>query len=189
MSHLTAGTHGFPALPNPQPARILCATMITDPKSSLRAGGIRLRTRSAETLAAASQSFLAQLAQLGLQHDIETTDEIPSPEGGVEKSFHLRAELAQKWAPGLDTTNLTALLQLDTANRADDLDREILLTLLLSPVAFEFPGHAELAAAVRIRRNLVVAGRKTALAFHTTEVDRPEDCWTYTSPLTAPPLG
>src|SRR3990167_3139841 len=131
VSHLTAGpTHGFPVLPNPRPARILCATMITDPKSSLRAGGIRLRTHSAETLAAASQSFLAQLAQLGLQHDIETTDEIPSPGGGVEKSFYLRAELAQKWAPGLDTTNLAALLQLDTEHRADDMKREILLALL-----------------------------------------------------------
>lgn len=147
--------------------------------SSLSAGGIRLRTRSAETLAAASHSLLAQLAQLGLQHNIQTTDEVPSPGGGVEKSFYLRAELAQKWAPGLDTTNLTALLQLDTEHRADDLDREILLALLLSPVAFEFPSHAELASAVRIRRNLVVAARKTALAFHTTEVDRPEDCWIY----------
>lgn len=147
--------------------------------SSLGAGGIRLRTRSAETLAAASHSFLAQLAQLGLQHHIQTTDEVPSPEGGIEKSFYLRAELAQKWAPGLDTTNLTALLQLDTEHRADDLDREILLALLLSPVAVDFPSHAELASAVRIRRNLVVAARKTALAFHTTEVDRPEDCWIY----------
>jgi len=147
--------------------------------SSPSAGGIRLRTGSAETLAAASQSFLAQLAQLGLQHNVQTTDEVSSPEGGVEKSFHLRADLAQKWAPGLDTTNLTALLQLDTEHRADDLEREILLALLLSPVAFEFPSHAELASAVRIRRNLVVAARKTALAFHTTEVDRPEDCWIY----------
>jgi hypothetical protein len=147
--------------------------------STHRAGGIRLRTLTAETLAAASRSFHAQLAQLGLQHDIESTDEVPSPEGGVEKSFHLRADLAQKWAPGLDTTNLAALLQFDTEHRADDLAREILLTLLLSPVAFEFPSHAELAAAVRIRRNLVVAARKTALAFHTTEVDRPEDCWIY----------
>lgn len=144
-----------------------------------RAGGIRLRTPTAEALAAASCSLLAQLAQLGLQHDVESTDEVLSPEGGIEKRFHLRADLAQKWAPDLDTTNLAALLQFDTERHADDLEREILLALLLSPVAFEFPSHAELASAIRIRRNLVVAARKTALAFHTTEVNRPEDCWIY----------
>lgn len=144
-----------------------------------RAGGIRLRTPTAEALAAASYSLLAQLAQLGLQHDVESTDEVLSPEGGVEKRFYLRADLAQKWAPDLDTTNLAALLQFDTEHHAEDLEREILLTLLLSPVAFEFPSHAELASAIRIRRNLVVAARKTALAFHTTEVNRPEDCWIY----------
>ena len=144
-----------------------------------RAGGIRLRTPTAEALAAASYSLLAQLAQLGLQHDVESTDEVLSPEGGIEKRFHLRSDLAQKLAPDLDTTNLAALLQFDTEHHADDLEREIFLTLLLSPVAFEFPSHAELASAIRIRRNLVVAARKTALAFHTTEVNRPEDCWIY----------
>src|SRR5450830_982053 len=88
-----------------------------------RAGGIRLRTLTAEALAAASYSLLAQLAQLGLQHDVESTDEVLSPEGGVEKRFHLRSDLAQKLAPDLDTTNLAALLQFDTEHHADDLER------------------------------------------------------------------
>lgn len=147
--------------------------------SSPRLGGIRLRTPSADALAAASRSFLAQLAQLGLQHAVETADGPPSLQEGVETSFHLRADLAEKWAPGLDTTGLTAQLKLDTQHRTGDLEREIFLAMLLSPVGFAFAGPAELASAVRIRRNLVVAARQTALAFHTTEVDRPDDCWHY----------
>jgi hypothetical protein len=167
-------------LQNPLQAKILCGTMTAAHNSSPHAGGIRLRAPTADGLAAASGSFLTQLEQLGLLHDAETAEGLPSPGSkGCERSFHLRADLAQKWAPGLDTTGLTEQLQLDTEHRAGDLEREILLAMLLSPVGFEFPSHAELASAVRIRRNLVVAARKTALAFHTTEVDRPEDCWTY----------
>lgn len=145
---------------------------------SPRTGGIRLRTPSADALAAASRSFLAQLAQLGLQHAVETADGPPSLQEGVETSFHLRADLAEKWAPGLDTAGLTSLPQPGDAH-ASDPEREIVLAMLLSPVGFAFAGHAELASAVRIRRNLVVAARQTALAFHTTEVDRPDDCWHY----------
>ncbi|MDP3709961.1 MAG: hypothetical protein Q8R56_18090 [Polaromonas sp.] len=150
--------------------------------SSHRTGGIRLRTPSTDALAAASRSFLTQLAQLGLQYEVDTANGPPSLQDGVEISFHLRAELAEKWAPGLDTAGLTSPSrpQPDQPHaNANALDREILLAMLLSPVGFEFAGHAELASAVRIRRNLVVAARQTALAFHTTEVDRPEDCWRY----------
>jgi len=51
--------------------------------------------------------------------------------------------------------------------------------MLLGPVAFEFPNHAELASAVRIRKNIVEAACRTELAFQTDEAERPADCWTY----------
>lgn len=85
----------------------------------------------------------------------------------------------QAWAPGLDTLQLCETLQLDPLNQPATLVREIVLTLLMGPVAFEFPSPDELAAAVRIRRNIVQAACKSRLAFHTCEVDRPLDCWTY----------
>lgn len=85
----------------------------------------------------------------------------------------------QVWAPGHDTLPLCATLQLDTQNRPGDLIREIVLTLLMGPVAFEFPSLDELLSAVRIRRNIVLAARQTTLAFHTCEVNRPLDYWTY----------
>jgi hypothetical protein len=49
----------------------------------------------------------------------------------------------------------------------------------MGPVAFEFPSLEELVSAVHIRRNIAQAARKTSLAFHTSQAERPEDCWTY----------
>ena len=70
-------------------------------------------------------------------------------------------------------------MQLDTEASEKDLLREICVAMLMGPVAFEFPSLEELVSAVRIRRNIVQAARKTTLAFHTSEAERPEDCWTY----------
>lgn len=93
--------------------------------------------------------------------------------------LRLSDEQAQAWAPGHDTLQLCETLHLDTLNQPGDLTREIVVTMLMGPVAFEFPSPDELVSAVRIRHNIVQAARKTTLAFHTSEVDRPLDCWTY----------
>ena len=91
----------------------------------------------------------------------------------------LEPALVAKWAPGLDTLHLGEKLQLDIVNNEGHLVREIVLAMLMGPVAFEFPSLDELVSAVHIRRNIVQAARKTTLAFHTSEAERPEDCWTY----------
>lgn len=91
----------------------------------------------------------------------------------------LNNDQAQAWAPGHDTLHLCETLHLDTVNEPADLTREIVVSLLMGPVAFEFPSLDELLSAVRIRHNIVQAARKTTLAFHTREVDRPLDYWTY----------
>jgi hypothetical protein len=147
--------------------------------ASLIIEGIYLHAATAEALAAASYGFLVQLERLGLQDAVETGELAAGERPGVVRRFRLSAGLAAQWAPGLDTLGLAGKLQLDTLNSTDDLEREILLAMLLSPIAFEFPSHEELASALRVRRNIVLAARKTALEFHTTEVNRPEDCWTY----------
>lgn len=147
--------------------------------ASLIIEGIYLHAATAEALAAASYGFLVQLERLGLQDAVETGELAAGERAGVVRRFRLSAGLAAQWAPGLDTLGLAGKLQLDTLNSTDDLEREILLAMLLSPIAFEFPSHEELASALRVRRNIVLAARKTALEFHTTEVNRPEDCWTY----------
>ncbi|MCZ8253994.1 MAG: hypothetical protein O9318_16120 [Hylemonella sp.] len=85
----------------------------------------------------------------------------------------------QAWAPGHDTMHLADTLGLATQASAADLQREILLTLLISPTGLDFPSLDELVSAIRIRRNIVQAARRTTLAFETHAAERPEDCWTY----------
>jgi hypothetical protein len=98
---------------------------------------------------------------------------------GEQLNLRLNTTQVQAWAPGFDTLQLAATLQLDTSNRPDDLTREIVVAMLMAPVAFEFPSLDELESAVRIRHNIVQAARKTTLAFHTSEAERPQDCWVY----------
>lgn len=100
-----------------------------------------------------------------------------SHEGAPEVSCALRPDIAARWLPGFDSTGLAALLGLDGAQRSDDLEQEILITLLASPVRMAFPSVDELLANIHMRRNISTAGRRTELDFHTTAAERPEDCW------------
>lgn len=86
---------------------------------------------------------------------------------------------AQAWAPGYDTMHLADTLGLRTLDSVADLQREILLTMLMSPTGLDFPSLDELESAIHIRRNIVLGARKTTLAFETEAAERPEDCWTY----------
>lgn len=139
--------------------------------------GIEIHGATAGDVEAAREAFQAQLAALGLA-GYTTTSEVSAGHGrGVR--FRLRRELAEQWAPHWDTTRLCRKLGLDTRGDPADLEREILLAMLLAPVPFAFPSHAELASAVRMRRYIVEAARKTALSFRTHEAERPEDYWTY----------
>ena len=140
--------------------------------------GIQFSCPTERALADSTQAFIHQLETLGLRQCVELLAPSSSPHG-FEQRFQLRPELARSWAPGLDTTGLQPHLERGTAEPEDQLAREIVVTMLLSPLAFDFRGHAELAAAVRMRRNIVVAARNTALAFGTAAAERPDDCWTY----------
>lgn len=136
-------------------------------------GGILIRAQDAAGLAAARRDFLAHLASLELDRTVETRQE------ELALRFRLQADVAREWAPDFDTTQLCQRLRLDPAARVADLDKEILVAMLLGPVAFEFPSVAEALSAIHIRRNIVQAARRTALDFHTTEAERPADYWTY----------
>ena len=126
------------------------------------AGGILIRGASALGHAMARQSFLDQTVKLGIDQFIETSDEAQ----GIR--FRLRSELQREWAPAHDTLQLGEKFNLHTPTSTVDLEKEILLAMLLGPVTFEYPSYPELAAAVRIRQNLVEAARCTALSFNTS---------------------
>ncbi|TRZ68862.1 MAG: hypothetical protein D4R98_01195, partial [Comamonadaceae bacterium] len=89
----------------------------------------------------------------------------------------------QAWAPDFNTLHICQTLHLDTASSHHDLLREIVITLLLGPQCVEFPSLQEWRSAVKIRANIVVAARKTQLAFNTHALDRPLDCWRYDEDL------
>ncbi len=139
--------------------------------------GVRIRgceTRDAQT---ACQRVLAQLHALDLAPHV--CAESGADAEGAYVSLRLDETRAHHWAPGLDTLQLCERLQLDTLNRPDDLTREIVVTLLMGPQAFEFSSIDELVSSVRIRHNIVQASRKTTLAFETSQAQRPQDCWRY----------
>ncbi len=136
-------------------------------------GGILLRGADILEIAEASQRFLGRARELHIARHVQTSDEAQ----GVR--FHLRPAAQRELAPACDTLQLCERLGLETQTNADDLEKEILLAMLAGPVTFAYPNYEELAASVRIRRNIVEAARRTALSFHTTKIERPEDCWTY----------
>ena len=116
--------------------------------------------------------------------DATDLDAVVHAEAGIDNQgawvrLWLDTAAAQAWAPGFNTLQLAQTLQLDPANRPADLVREIVLTLLMGPVPFDYPSVEELVSAVHIRRNIVQAARKTTLAFDTDAAERPQGYWTY----------
>lgn len=163
----------------------MSATQQLMPTDSARAEaichGIVVRDPTQPNTAASAQAAChAVLAQLGA---LSIAPQVIAHSGLDEQGAWLRLQLMpsalEKWAPGLDTLNLCQALALDTNQRPADLRQEIIVAMLMGPVAFEFPSVEELVSAVRIRQYIVEGGRKTTLSFHTSQAERPEDCWTY----------
>jgi len=101
---------------------------------------------------------------------------------GIEDEIQIRSEsdsqhcrMSDAWmavfAPDSNTLSLHAI--------ATQISQEILWALLVSPVGFEFKSLEALASSVRVRKNIALAARKTALAFKTEAAERPVDYWHY----------
>lgn len=140
-------------------------------------GGVRIVLDNAQDAADAQRRFHLQLVALGYSRYVEEFYE--ESEGRCSVRFCLCEDSARAWAPECDTLQLRQKIDLDTGGDARELEREILLALLLSPQAFDFPSYDEFAAAVRIRRRIAKAAARTALAFDTRAAERPADCWRY----------
>ena len=143
---------------------------------NLDSGGISLRLSPPE-FAQSLALLRAEWMRLGIKEYIEC-NALGTP---ATPSIHLRLsnELARQWMPDFDTLNLATTLHFDVLHQDDDLLREIWLTLLHSPLLIEFPSAEELMAAVRMRHSIVCNSRRTCLNFHTSEIERPSDCWRY----------
>lgn len=143
----------------------------------VRIGGIHIHAPAPDELEMARFLFLSQLEGLGIQPHITSREAISTQ--NTVLIFQLHDEAAEKLTPEHDTTLLFLKAALDTHNNLLDLEKEILLSMLASPIPLVFPNHAELASAVRMRINIVCAARKTLLSFDTAEAERPESHWIY----------
>jgi hypothetical protein len=133
--------------------------------------GVRIREAGHD-----AESVEQWLAQAGLARAVERvsgTDDL-----GAYTDYRLSPEAARAWMPDGDTSGIAQALGLDTGHDTDDLDTEILAALLASPIRFDYPSVAEFHAAVRVRRRVVQAARRTVVDFDTEGAERP-DCWTW----------
>jgi len=121
--------------------------------------------------------FQKRLKELGVSQYVKSINESSSTK--PFRGFQVHATHAQFLAPDGDTSGLCQKLNLDTTHSSDDLEREILIAMLLCPIPFQFPTYDELMSSVRIRKNIVQAARKTALSFAAYEAERPEEFWRY----------
>lgn len=151
---------------------------LTHPSLNTLATGIVLRPLNALQLASEPPALMAVLRGLGLQDQVLCHRQRLA-EGQWQVRFYLDPWLASHWLPQHSTLGLCDTLGLDTQHHDCDLEREIFVALLGAPCGFEFPSVQELLASVHIRRHIVQASRRTALAFDTEAAERPQDCWHY----------
>ena len=138
--------------------------------------GIVIQCTDPRQAEAARQLVNAELHAVGLTEDVEGSG---CTAGSGTLQWTLKKDRLAAWMPELNTFALCQRLGLQSSTDSADLTREIWLTLLASPMAWAFPSAEELMSAVRMRQFIVQAARKTALDFHTSEAERPNDCWTY----------
>ncbi len=139
-------------------------------------GGIEIHGATTSALSAAREACRDYFQKLALEAWIAVADS--SGDSGVIR-FHASEILTRDCGPQFDTLQLCTKLGLSPQDSTDDLEREIVLAMLMAPIPFAFPSVDELLSAVRIRRNIVQGARRTALAFDTEEAERPADYWTY----------
>lgn len=150
--------------------------MQNQPNIQQQGAGVLIRCGNSEDAATAQRSFIERTEALGIARLLESIIE----DRGQSVRFRWRPDAARRHVPDFDTLHLCDKLQLQPLNSSEDMEKEIILSALLSPAGFEYPSYAEFYAAVRIRRNIAEAARRTALSFHTSKIERPTDYWTYT---------
>ena len=111
---------------------------------------------------------------------LEHVNCIQSKDGDIYKTHYVLKDVARDlWAPEWDTTRLYVTMGIDGQKNREDLDKEIMVAMLLATIPFTFPSFEELLSAIRIRHYVVDAGYKAALNFDTEGIERPDDYWYY----------
>ena len=138
-------------------------------------GGILIRAADSLNYVMEYESFTHHLVKLGIYPFVEINSEFD----GQGVRFRLNLESHDTLPDDYNTLQLCEIFCLQTLAVKNDLEKEILLAMLMAPVTFEYPSFKELVASIRIRQYIVEAARNTALSFHTTKIERPPDYWSY----------
>lgn len=142
-------------------------------------GGIQLVHTPAACCDLLAAELTVALSHWGLAAEVQTLC-VPEDDGQATLICNLRPEFQQTVMPQHNTLGLHQTLGHNPqADPVWALEREIWVSLLGSPHRFSFPNVAALQSHVRVRRNMALAARKTALAFKTEAAERPECDWHY----------
>lgn len=141
--------------------------------------GIQLGAKTPTEAEALTQALAAWLEGLEL-HTLCQSVTLDAPEGAWSVRCTLRPAAQNQLMPDHDSLGLHHTLGHANHERPVwALEREIGVALLGSPHLFNFADLSALQSHIRVRRNMVLAARKTALAFKTEAAERPEADWDY----------
>lgn len=135
--------------------------------------GVQFQTVGQSDAQLIQEQFSRYLNQLGLTLNLNIIQDVK----GI--SFSMKSDDLNRLAPAWDTTQLSKNLNLNSDSSEVGLEKEIVIAMLLGTISSVFPNFDEFLSAVRMRKYVVIAGRKTALNFDTGAIERPEDFWHY----------
>ena len=119
---------------------------------------------------------IAWCDQVGVSPYVEISQE---HDDGMQYIRIYANEALHKLCQHADTSRLAVSLGLLSESSAQDMALEIVLSMAVSPVIFDFSSLNELEANLRMRINVVPLARRTELNFDTSGLSRPEAYWSY----------
>jgi len=140
-------------------------------------GGIQFSTTHAADADRLARELVTLLDEWALASAVQTVT-LPSHGSQVALVCTLRPDFREQSMPGFDTLALHDKLgHTPQTDEAWSLEREICVALLGSPHRFQFANLDSLTSHIRVRRNMALDARKTALAFKTDAAERPQAFW------------
>jgi hypothetical protein len=140
-------------------------------------GGIQFSTTHAADADRLARELVTLLDKWALASAVQTVT-LPLHGSQVALVCTLRPDFREQSMPGFDTLALHDKLgHTPQTDEAWALEREICVTLLGSPHRFQFASLDSLTSHIRVRRNMALDARKTALAFKTEAAERPQAFW------------
>lgn len=123
------------------------------------------------------KNLLKFLKDLGLDEFISSENEFT--QNSFKIKFKILEEIRSQYFPNYSTINTAKNLKLNPHKENIDLQKEIVLALLSSPVLMEYESFEDLESSIRVRINIVNGAIKTFLNFDTVGIERPFEFWTY----------